>query len=165
MKRNVTGTILLLVFALFVSCLERTDLIVDETATIDSLPEPEETAGIIPRDTLIRQGGWNKINPMGPFDGLFLQFKSETLRTTAPGFGNTTTYRSWRIVEDTLEAFLASASPFRSLCYRISYAPVAPGADTGCPSSEKVCRPDTLYAVECGEEDSVAFVYEWQDNG
>ncbi len=163
MKNNVLAAVLLVVVTTLFSCLERTDLIVDENIPTNSTSTDNETEGIIPRDTLIRQGGWEKLDPSGPYDRLFLQFQPETLMVNR-SFNNITPYKSWRIVGDTLEAYQGSASPFRSLCYQVSYKPVAPGADTGCPPADKICRPDTLYAVECGEEDTVAFIYEWQDN-
>lgn len=162
MSKNTFGTVLLLLTTSFVFCLERSNLIVDEYSGSGSSNPEEEIEEIIPKATLIRQGGWSKITS-NPFDGLFLQFQPDTLIANG-GFRNSVTYRSWKIVGDTIEAYRGSASSFRSLCYQITYKPVAPGADIVCPPSEKICRPDTLYARECGEEEWEAFVYEWQDN-
>jgi hypothetical protein len=159
MKRNATG-IILLVFVLL-SCLERTDLIVDETIESDSSGGREETEGIIPRDTLIRQGGWEKVS-MSPLDRRTLYFYEDILKITTVGSKGTTQYGKWEIIGDTVYAWIDPASPIRSFCMQFAFFPSAASADTGC-LGDQICKPDTLRARDCSSEQWESYVYEWQE--
>ncbi len=149
MKGNVTGTILLLFSAAIVSCLERTDLIVD-----DAEQTVENREDVVAREVLVREHQWQN-SPGSPMEMFSLVFHEENAQILRPlSAGGPRSYMKWEVTGDSLLLWEQAASPVPDECFKITYSPQQVGLDTST-----VCTRDTLHIVSCTENEWDTLVY------
>ncbi len=142
MNKNTLPILLSLFGLLMMSCLERTELIVDRIENAEK-PAPEN---VVARELLVRDLHWEN-NPLTPGERVSFVFHEENAQILRDrSVGGPKSFGRWQIAGDTLLLWKEKASPFLDECYRIGYSPQTVDPDTGV-----VCTRDTLYITPCAE--------------